>query len=232
MNIRNISIAPRAFLGFAFIAALVIVLGGFALNRMTVIRQATVDMETNMLPSVVFLGEVNESLLRLRVTMSALLIKRDLHELDAAYKSIPILLSKLQEAKVGYAATPAEAGEREIYARFNSTLETYLTVQNQAVDLSHKGATDELKVLLNTHLADTAESMAEHLQRLIEINQSGASDSSRAAGDQYRSANLAIVGTAVLAVILTVVLAWIPTRSIVSYSQGLSQQQEKYLAAT
>lgn len=45
MSLRNMNIAPRAFLGFAFIALLVIVLGVFALNRMTVIRQASVDME-------------------------------------------------------------------------------------------------------------------------------------------------------------------------------------------
>lgn len=40
MSLRNMNIAPRAFLGFSFIALLVIALGVFAVSRMTVIRQA------------------------------------------------------------------------------------------------------------------------------------------------------------------------------------------------
>jgi len=47
MSLRNLNIAPRAFLGFAFIALLVIVLGVFAVNRMSTIRQASLDMDTN-----------------------------------------------------------------------------------------------------------------------------------------------------------------------------------------
>ena len=50
MSLRNLNIAPRAFLGFAFIALLVIVLGVFAVNRMTSIHQASIDMETTQLP--------------------------------------------------------------------------------------------------------------------------------------------------------------------------------------
>ncbi|MGE8312511.1 MAG: hypothetical protein ACN6QR_23490, partial [Pseudomonas protegens] len=46
MSLRNLNIAPRAFLGFAFIALLVVVLGVFAVNRMAVIREASMDMES------------------------------------------------------------------------------------------------------------------------------------------------------------------------------------------
>ena len=67
MFLRKINIAPRAFLGFAFIALLVIGLGFFALNRMSLIRQATVEMETNTLPSITLLGTVKEMAMRLRV---------------------------------------------------------------------------------------------------------------------------------------------------------------------
>ena len=49
MSLRNLNIAPRAFLGFAFIALLVIVLGVFAVNRMSIIRQASIDMDVTQL---------------------------------------------------------------------------------------------------------------------------------------------------------------------------------------
>ncbi|WP_411565268.1 hypothetical protein [Pseudomonas orientalis] len=56
MSLRHLNIAPRAFLGFAFIAVLVVILGVFAVNRMTLMRQASLDMSTNQLPSVTYLG--------------------------------------------------------------------------------------------------------------------------------------------------------------------------------
>lgn len=40
MSLRNMNIAPRAFLGFALIGGLMLVLGVFALNQMSKIRAA------------------------------------------------------------------------------------------------------------------------------------------------------------------------------------------------
>ncbi len=41
MSLRNMNIAPRAFLGFAMIGALMLILGVFALSQMSKIRSAT-----------------------------------------------------------------------------------------------------------------------------------------------------------------------------------------------
>jgi methyl-accepting chemotaxis protein len=215
MNIRNMNIAPRAFIGFAFIAALVVALSVFALNRMTVIRQATVDVETNMLPSIVFLGDVNEAMLRLRIAASNILINRDPSQLQEMYTLIPQMVTKLTEAKSGYAATPAETEERAIYAKFNGSWETYQQLQNHALELSRANRLDELRDLVNTPLDQTSDLMSDQLQRLIDINLAGAKASSKISGSQYRSANLAIIGVSVAAVFLTVILAWLLTRSIV-----------------
>jgi len=72
MSLRHLNIAPRASLGFAFIALLVVVLGVFAVNRMTLIRQASVDMSSNQLPSVAYLGSLTEK----RVAHAYLVIPR------------------------------------------------------------------------------------------------------------------------------------------------------------
>jgi len=210
------NIAPRAFLGFAFIALLVVALGVFSLNRMAVIRQATVDVETNMLPSVLFLGDVNENMLRLRVSAFLILVNRDPTELAEMRALLPLLVSKLQEAIAGYAATPAEAEEKGIYAKFNVALDSYLLVQRQALELSAQNRLEELRTLLNTQLAEASDQMAVSLQKLIDINMSAAKASSRQSGQQYRAAIGAIIAVAVIAVLLTVLLAWLLTRSIVT----------------
>ncbi|MNB94511.1 Methyl-accepting chemotaxis protein McpS [compost metagenome] len=215
MNIRDMSIAPRAFLSFAFIAVLVIALGAFAQNRMTVIHQATVDMDTNMLPNIVYLGDVNENLLRLRITISELLIDRDATRLQGAYTLIPKLVEKLQEAKNAYGSTPTQIEEKAVFARFNTEFETYVFLQNQALELSRQGSIDRLNSLVSGQMESTSESLARYLGRLIVINQNAAKASSKVAGEQYERAYFAIVGTSIVAALLTILLALLLTRSIV-----------------
>ena len=64
MSLRHLNIAPRAFIGFAFIAVLVVLLGVFAVNRMTQMRQSSQDMSANQLPSMTHLGTITENVLR------------------------------------------------------------------------------------------------------------------------------------------------------------------------
>lgn len=99
MSIRNMNIAPRAFLGFAFIAVLVIGLGFFSINRMALIREATTDMETNQLPSVSYLGTMLENSLRLRITSFRTLVNREPASLRETEGRIAELIGKLQDAK-------------------------------------------------------------------------------------------------------------------------------------
>jgi len=216
MSLRNMNIAPRAFLGFAFIALLVVLLGFFALDRMTVIRAAATDMETNMLPSIDFLGDVNENMLRLRITSFRILMNREPALLKESDARMGELTDKLQKAKNSYAALPADAPERAVYEQFNATLQTYLAIQQQVLELSRQDKLEELRNLINTRMKDASDLMGNQLNQLVDINKNGAKEASVIAGQQYDNANLTIISVAVVAVLLTVLLAWVLTRSIVT----------------
>jgi methyl-accepting chemotaxis protein len=216
MSIRNINIAPRAFLGFAFIALLVIALGFFALNRMSVIRQATTDMETNMLPSVGFLGDVTENVLRLRITSFRVLMNREPEQLQETDGRIRELVGKLQQAKASYAALPADGDEKEVYRQFDVTLDKYLVAQTQALELSRQDKVEDMRKLINTQMKEASDLMGDQLKKLVAINKAGAAQASTLAGAQYDNANLATIGVSVFAALLTVVLALMLTRSIVN----------------
>lgn len=215
MTIRNMNIAPRAFLGFAFIALLVVVLGVFAVNRMSVIRQATTDMETNMLPSIGFLSEMNGSALRLRVTAFRILINREPEALRASEDRIRELIGKLQTSTKAYEALPAEGEEKALANQFDVTLSSYLTLQQQVVELSRQDKTEEMRTLINTRFKEHSDLLAEQLTKLMLINKNAAIQSSKAAGGDYERANYAIIGVCAMAVFLTILLALALTRSIV-----------------
>ena len=216
MSLRHLNIAPRASLGFAFIALLVVVLGVFAVNRMTLIRQASVDMSSNQLPSVAYLGSLTENVLRMRILSFRVLVNREPAALQEAQTRIAVLIDKVRTAQAGYSALPSVPEEAALYKTFVGTLDNYLTAQAEMLALSQQNKVDEMRALINTRIKNGTDQMGEQLNKLIALNSAGAKQASEQAGRSYDSAISGIVVVAVAAALLTVLLAWLLTRSIVT----------------
>ena len=216
MSLRHLNIAPRASLGFAFIALLVVVLGVFAVNRMTLIRQASVDMSSNQLPSVAYLGSLTENVLRMRILSFRVLVNREPAALQEAQTRIAALIDKVRAAQAGYSALPSVPEEAALYKTFVGTLDNYLTAQAEMLALSQQNKVDEMRDLINTRIKNGTDQMGEQLNKLIALNSAGAKQANEQAGRSYDSAISGIVVVAVAAALLTVLLAWLLTRSIVT----------------
>ena len=216
MSLRRLNIAPRAFLGFAFIALLVILLGVFAVNRMTLIRAASMDMGANQLPSVTYLGQVTENVLRLRILSFRVLVNREPAALQEAETRINVLAEKVRKAQAAYAALPAGGEEAALYKTFADTLDNYLKAQAEMLDLSKQGKVDEMRALINSRIKDGTDQMGEQLNKLIAINTADAKAADADAGAHYEGAITGVIVVSVAAALLTVLLAWLLTRSIVT----------------
>jgi methyl-accepting chemotaxis protein len=216
MSLRNLNIAPRAFLGFAFIALLVIVLGVFAVNRMTVIRQASVDMGNTQLPSVGYLGTITENVLRMRILSFRILVNREPASLQEADARIVVLSDKVRKAQASYAALPAGPDEAALYKVFSTTLDNYMQAQREMIELSRQNKIEELRSLINTRIKDGTDLMGEQLGKLVAFNAEAAKAAGVSAADNYSGAINGIIAVAVLAALMTVLLAWLLTRSIVT----------------
>ena len=216
MSIRNMNIAPRAFLGFAFIAALVIGLSVFSVNRMALIRQATIDMESNQLPSIATLSVMLENSLRLRITSFRTLVNREPASLRETDARIAELIGKLQTAKKAYAALPTGAEELAVFKQFEATLSTFLEIQAKVLELSGQNKIEDMRVLINTRMKEATDLMGAQINQLILMNTKSATDAAALSRQEYDSANLGIIGVSVVAVLLTILLAWLLTRSIVN----------------
>ncbi|TSD76779.1 methyl-accepting chemotaxis protein [Pseudomonas sp. KBS0710] len=216
MSLRHLNIAPRAFLGFAFIALLVVLLGVFAVNRMTQIRQSSVEMTSTQLPSVTYLGNITENVLRLRILSFRVLVNREPAGLQEAETRMGVLVDKVKTAQAGYAPLPAGPEEAALYKTFVSTLDNYLKAQADMLALSKQNKVDEMRTLINTRIKDGTDLMGEQLNKLIAINAADAKDADTLAGSSYQGAITGVIVFSVAAAVLTVLLAWLLTRSIVT----------------
>lgn len=155
------------------------------------------------------------------------MVNREPAALQETERRVKELIELLQKSKDSYAILPSGANERALYTQFDITLKTYLSEQARALELSQQGQTEAVRQLVNGQMKDLADLMGVQLSKLIAINKVNASDASDLAGEQYSNAKLAIIIVSVAATLLTVLLAWLLTRSIVTpLSEAVSAAQD------
>nr|WP_219093473.1 methyl-accepting chemotaxis protein [Pseudomonas sp. UMAB-40] len=227
MSLRNMNIAPRAFLGFALIGGLMLVLGVFALNQMSKIRGAGENIVESSVPSIKALDEFTQLTLRLRVLSYRLLTNR---EPDVQQKTIELFEQRNQQiraAQTEYEKFISSPDERAAYDQYVQLLGQYRQLEDRMKSLSRNNQVEELRTLLNTDLLNNSEAVNAVLNRLMLINNQQAVDLNQQATDQYSSAFNLVVTLLVIATALTLLFAWLLTNSITKpIANALSAAEE------
>ncbi|MDD0995733.1 methyl-accepting chemotaxis protein [Pseudomonas sp. TNT2022 ID1044] len=214
MSLRNMNIAPRAFLGFALIGGLMLLLGVFALNQMSKIRDAAEDITVTSVPSIKSLDEFTQLTLRLRVLSYRLLVNR---EPDVQQKTMELLEMRNQQirtAQATYEKLISSPQERAAYDQYVQLLGQYRQIEDRMKTLSRNNQVDELRSLLNADLLSNSEAVNGVLSTLLEINTQQTLDTNQQAVDQYESAFNLVITLLVIATGLTILFAWLLTNSI------------------
>jgi len=214
MSLRTMNIAPRAFLGFALIGTLMLILGVFALSQMSKIRNAGEDIAHSSVPSIQSLDRLTELSIRLRVLSYRLLINR---EADIQEKTIDLFTMRnkqISDAQALYEKHISSPEEQTAYNEYVRLLSEYRQLETRIKSLSRAGKVDELAKLLNEDTLANSDQMNAALAKLVEINGQQLSRTNQVAADQYSAAFTLVVGLLIIATILTMLFAWLLTRSI------------------
>jgi methyl-accepting chemotaxis protein len=227
MSLRNMNIAPRAFLGFALIGALMLFLGVFALNQMSKIRAATEDITLSSVPSIRALDEFTQLTLRLRVLSYRLLTNREPDVQQKTLESFDVRNQQIRTAQAVYEKLIDSSEERAAYDEYVRLLAQYHQVEERMKSLSRANQVEELRTLLNTELLNNSDQVNAVLNRLLDINNKMALATNQQAADQYDLAFELVVILLILATALTMLFAWLLTRSITQpIAQALDAAEE------
>ena len=215
MNLRSLTIARRAGLGFTLISLLVAVLGWFALAQMSTIRQSQVEVETNWLPSMRAVSDIREIMLRIR-TISLRMA------LDPDPKSIPTYRGQLDvrnqdlanrlQVLSKFVDTPEE---KVLDDQFRVTLGQYQKALEQSFVLAGQNDTVGMNKLLLVDMKQIVDGSGKQLNDLAEFYAARIDEEGKAAAAQYDNSRQVVMIFVVLAALATIVLALVLTRSIV-----------------
>jgi methyl-accepting chemotaxis protein len=214
MSLRTMNIAPRAFLGFSMIGALMLILGIFALTQMSKIREAGDEVARNNVPSIQSLDRLTEISIRLRVLSYRLLINREPEIQEKTFALFTSRNKQISDAQAVYEKLISSPEERAAYNDYVRLLGDYRQLEERIKSASRAGKIDELSKLLNEDSLANSDQMNVALGKLVEINGSELKATNDAAADQYASAFNLVVGMLIVATLLTMLFAWLLTRSI------------------
>ncbi len=227
MSLRNMNIAPRAFLGFALIGGLMLVLGVFALNQMSKIRGAGEDIASMSVPSIKSLDEFTQLTLRLRVLSYRLLVNREPDVQQKTFELFELRNQQIRDAQRVYEPLIDGPQERAAYDQYVQLLAQYRQLEDRMKTLSRNNQVDELRTMLNSELLSNSEAVNSALAKLLEINTQQIEATDTRAGEQYSTSLNLVITLLVIASGLTLLFAWLLTNSITKpIANALSAAEE------
>jgi len=207
-------IALRAGLGFGFVALIVFALGVFALTRISAMEGEAEEIDQRLLPTIQLLGQANQEFLRIRAGTLRLLIS-DQQEQRSGVDGLSKLRQTLAQERQDLDQLIHDSEGKALLATFDQSLARYETFQRQIIDLALQGRTDEAIALTRGELNEHARVTSDTLRDLIDLKRKAADSASDRSIEVAASAFQGVVVAMVLAVIATIVLAMLLTRSIV-----------------
>ncbi|MDN5513608.1 MAG: methyl-accepting chemotaxis protein [Pseudomonas sp.] len=215
MLLRNMKIGWRAAASFAVLALLVLLLGWITLMQMSRMDEMSDAIEGKWFPSVLALDEINTSSAKIRALTLRIHISHDAENRSTDLAALEQAKKDLARVEQTYAAFINSAEERSAYDRFRSSRERYMASQTEVMKAILAGNDTQVSQLVEGPLSETADALTASLRELMQLNKSGAGNASAQSEDAYDNARHIVQAAVAVAMLLTVVLALLFTRSIV-----------------
>lgn len=214
MGLRSLRLTTRAMLAFGMICSLLIILGISAIFQMQGIARSVDALRDNWLPSVRQAGKIQTAGLLYRLDARRFVMDDDRMSNESLSK-LERLKVNLQAETDAYERLVSSPEERDIFEKVRRAVRDYETVIDQLVEYSKTHANSELSHFIRDVTKPGALIMQDAIESLINVNEKGADVSSSAAQDDFRLGQYIVIILAIAAIVLTVVVALLFTRSIV-----------------
>jgi methyl-accepting chemotaxis protein len=215
MNLRNLTIARRAGIGFTLISLLVALLGWFAMNQMSNIRQSEVQVETDILPSLRVVGDIREAMLRIRTISLRMALDPDPKNITTYRAQMDARSQQLAERLQTFSKFVDTPQERTLDDALRKTLGEYQQGLAQSFVIAERGDMAALNKLLLVDMKVVVDGSGKQLADLGDYYQQQVDLQGLAAKNQYDQSRNVVLLFVLLAGVATVILALWLTRSII-----------------
>ncbi|WP_053128590.1 methyl-accepting chemotaxis protein [Pseudomonas sp. MIACH] len=216
MTLRSLNIARRAFVCFGLITLLLISLAGFSYLQIGHLRTAEQNIELNSLPSIQVIDDIQIALLHARLESIRMLSSTTKEVHDASLSKVEEAVGTLQ-SKTAFYRDNLIAGEQDKiqFEKVTQAMNSYIDGLRKVLALDVPDH-EQAVTYANTEQAQRASAYQDQLTILREQNARQATVSGQDAADVYNHSVNVLIAVLVVAFALTLILATLFTKSIVT----------------
>jgi methyl-accepting chemotaxis protein len=215
MMLRKLNLATRSAVCFGLFCLMILALGLIALRQSSSLNAAEKFVETNVVPSISFLGVIDREFVSIRGSNARLRNPVEpadrkaaaLEEVKKSELAVQDFMAKLQPLIV----TPKG---QQLFAELSKVYPEYKVLQEQYADLIAAGNIDEAVKLSSGAMKQSADSVASSIKNLIELNNAKAKKAGEDATVLYEETKLIVGGFIAASTMAAIILALMYTRSI------------------
>ncbi len=213
---QDLPIARKLAVGFTLTTLMTVVLGAFALVRLSEANAQLSAMASNDIPSVQYLGEVRSQLGEFRTYELAQLSMLDQPEKVADYnKRMDDTAAVVREQLAAYAKLPAGAKERELYRAVQTDIDGYFAANAKLREAATAGDGVVARQISDDQSRPLRRKAFEDLKALGAYSSSLMQGKIDNANATHRNSMLAIIAAVVLLVVVAATLAVVISRAVV-----------------
>ncbi|MGE8414567.1 MAG: methyl-accepting chemotaxis protein [Pseudomonas sp.] len=213
MVTRNLKLTSRALLSFGAICILLIGLGGLALWKMGQIHDVAQDLQSSWLPSVRQATKIESGTLRVRLEALHYATESD-NQKAASLDKLGTLKTTLAQVIKDYEPLVSSPEEKTAYTQVQRGAQDYLDKLAIMIASSQTNTAQQTADYINQVTVPLANTLQAAIEELIRINERGAEQSAVVADEQFSSGLVVTSVIIVLAIVLTILIATLFTRSI------------------
>ncbi|WWF17217.1 methyl-accepting chemotaxis protein [Pseudomonas trivialis] len=214
MSLRNMRIGLRASLSFAVLASLLVIVGLFGLGQMAELRESALIIERSWMPSIENAHEIAATVAGIRLEALRFVTTDESRIRDTSRGLITRNTAQLKALLASHESLPSNDDERALLQQVNTAVASYMGTIGQMISLVDKEQQQDAIDLVTSRLAPLGNALNQHLEALTNFNKRGVEAAADSAAQVYARARWIVALIIVVALVATLLLAWLLTRSI------------------
>ncbi|KTT34921.1 methyl-accepting chemotaxis protein [Pseudomonas rhizoryzae] len=215
MSLRNLKIGTRALLCFTSFAVLLVVLGSFSLLQIGKLRDSEQRVEKNTLPSVIQAAYLESSIMRIRLETLRFISTNDAELLRTTQARLKQEREAFSQGVQDYQPLISGEHERQAYQELLQLVGPWHTALDEVLRQSESNGMQAAQAAVTQSFRPLSEPLLTKVQDLIKANRGQATQVGHEATSLYEQSLTYVIASMVLALAMTLLIAWRFTLSLV-----------------
>ncbi|MCC0567219.1 MULTISPECIES: HAMP domain-containing methyl-accepting chemotaxis protein [Brevibacillus] len=225
------TIRKKVLVGFIVLLCLLLLASTISLFLMGKIGNKAEEINTNWMPSVLVLGDLDEDITNLPMIISQIGLETDLDKINALEVQVNNALKDIEQKRAEYEKLISSDEEKEIYSSFSTHWEAYAQQIPAVLQVARNTDTAKTVAAINRTQAQWTDAK-KVISSLVELNGNGANAATSNAVSLNNTGFITVIAISVIAIVIGILLILIIMRDIQKVTQQIQQSSESVASSS